>query len=205
MQNWSEKIRQTFGIETFPLGIFYEFEFALRFELGGEQFGVNQPIRRFLKAHERASSIANTAFADPTDVVAFIESWGSSEGPESDFSRLKLVLPEVRRNNFEEHRRYEENEEYPEFWHVAPISDAWQTRELLWLDIAAEMAIQPASDNHNTWLVDFEQKIILNAYDDRGLDIISTEKATLQPIYDKFGDWLLGYDREKMDAVFKAP
>ena len=205
MTNWSEKLQRTFGLDACPHALFYEFEFALRFELGGEQFGMNQPIRRFLQAHQRANSIAETVFGNATNVQAFIKSWGDSKGPASDFSRLKFVLPKIGRGDFAEFTQSDVDEDEREFWHVAPISDALQIRELLWLDIASEMPVEPASYGHNTWLVDFEHEIILNAYDDRGLDVISTKKAMLQPLYEKFADWLLDYDRNKMDAVFKTP
>ena len=166
---------------------------------------MNQPIRRFLQAHQRANSIAETVFGNATDVHAFTKSWGDSKGPASDFSGLKFVLPKIGRGDFAQLTQSDVDEDEREFWHVAPISDALQIRELLWLDIAREMPVEPASYGHNTWLVDFEHEIILNAYDDRGLDVISTKKAMLQPLYEKFSDWLLDYDRNKMDAVFKEP
>lgn len=36
-------------------------------------------------------------------------------------------------------------------------------------------------------------------YDDRGLDIISTDQETLRLIYKKHNDWILDYDREQID------
>lgn len=205
MKDWSEKLQKTFGLEECPHALFYEFEFALRFELGGEHFGMNQPIRRFLQAYQRANSIAETVFGDATNVQAFIKSWGDSNGPASDFSRLKFVLPKVGRGDFTDYAPSDVEEDAREFWHVTPISDALQIRELIWLDIAREMPVEPASYGHNTWLVDFEHEIIFNAYDDRGLDVISTNKAILQPLYEKFADWLHDYDRKMMDDVFKEP
>ena len=205
MKNWLEKLQKTFGLDACSHALFYEFEFALRFELGGEEFGMNQPIRRFLQAHQRASTIAKTTFKNATNVQAVIKSWGNNEGPASDFSRLKFALPEVGRGDFAEFTQSDPDEDQREFWHVAPIYDALQISELLWLDIAKDMPVEPASYGHNTWLVNFEQEIILHAYDDRGLNVISTKKETLQPLYEKFSDWLLDYDRHKMDAVFKTP
>lgn len=86
---------------------------------------------------------------------------------------------------------------------MAPITDGLQINELLWLDIANEMPVEPASHGYSIWLVDFEREVILHAYDDRGLDVISTNKAALLPLYEDFADWLLDYDREKMDASSK--
>lgn len=204
MKDWSEKLQRTFGINPLPYSLFHQFEFALRFELGGDQFGMNQPIRRFLQAHERASSIAEISFGNATDVHAFIIAWGDETGPSCDFSRLKFVLPNVGRGDFTEFPQSDTDEDVREFWHFAPITDPVQIRELLWLDIANEMPVEPASGGCSTWLFDFDNEIILDAYDDRGLDIISTKRTALQPLYEKFADWLLDFDREEMDAAFKV-
>ncbi|WP_409011814.1 DUF3885 domain-containing protein [Aeromonas salmonicida] len=44
--------------------------------------------------------------------------------------------------------------------------------------------------------------LILNLYDDRGMDVISAASDTLKPIYEHFNDWLLDVNREDMDLVF---
>ena len=205
VKDWSEKLQRTFGVNRCPDALLYEFEFAMRFELSGEQFGMNQPIRRFLQAYQRANAIAEKSFRNSTDLYAFIRGWGDKDGPILDCSRLNFVFPNVRRSDFTELSQTDTDEDEREFWYVAPITDSLQIMELLWLDIAHEMPVEPASYGHSTWLVDFENEIILRAYDDRGLDIISTTRKTLQPLYNKFADWLLEYDREKVDAAFKTP
>ena len=205
MSKWSDKLETTFGLKTCSPALFYEFEFALRFELG-HPYGMDKPIRRFLQAHNRASTVAEILFSEIKSVHAFTQSWGNSTGPKSDFGRLNLVFPEIERANFDfklEHTQANDDPEV-EFWHVTPLSDSWQIKELLWIDLANEMPIQPASIDHNTWLVDFDREIILNAYDDRGMDIISMQKSNLEPLYTQFNSWLLDYDRAKMSAVFKA-
>lgn len=53
------------------------------------------------------------------------------------------------------------------------------------------------------FFVNTTKHLILNMYDDRGLDIISKDKKTLLPLYNGFNDWILDYDREKIDTVFK--
>ena len=39
--------------------------------------------------------------------------------------------------------------------------------------------------------------IIVNMYDDRGLDVIAAREA-LMPVYRTFNDWVLDYDRERI-------
>ena len=38
-------------------------------------------------------------------------------------------------------------------------------------------------------------------YDDRGLDVIATNKEILKPLYIEFNDWILEVNREKIDDI----
>lgn len=44
--------------------------------------------------------------------------------------------------------------------------------------------------------------VLFFMYDDRGLDIVAEERAPLLPLYWRFRDWLLDYDRQRMRATF---
>jgi hypothetical protein len=72
---------------------------------------------------------------------------------------------------------------------------------LLWSPMAIEMGIRPALPGW-LFLVDLDRRIAVNPYDDRGMDVISVDRETLVPLYRKFGEWLLDYDREQMDVTF---
>ncbi len=52
------------------------------------------------------------------------------------------------------------------------------------------------------YFINIEKKLIFNMYDDRGLDIIAESKEILQPLYVKHKEWILDYDRNKIDALF---
>ena len=52
------------------------------------------------------------------------------------------------------------------------------------------------------YFVNLSKKIIFNMYDDRGLDIIASDKEILRSLYEKYNDWILNYDRGKIDKVF---
>lgn len=66
---------------------------------------------------------------------------------------------------------------------------------------------QPRLDNifltsKEVFFVNTTKKLIFNMYDDRGLDIIATDKETIRPIYIKHEDWILDYDKDKIDKQF---
>lgn len=57
--------------------------------------------------------------------------------------------------------------------------------------------------NKEVYFVNIGKKLILNMYDDRGLDIIATDKETLRSIYERHNDLILGYDREQIEKQFE--
>ncbi len=52
------------------------------------------------------------------------------------------------------------------------------------------------------FIINKTKSIILNLYDDRGMDVISSNREALIPLYQSHNEWLLNYDRERMDLVF---
>ncbi|WP_313185929.1 DUF3885 domain-containing protein [Sphingobacterium siyangense] len=56
--------------------------------------------------------------------------------------------------------------------------------------------------NKEIYFINISKKLILNMYDDRGLDVVATDIETLRPIYEKHKDWILDYDREQIEKLF---
>ncbi len=52
-------------------------------------------------------------------------------------------------------------------------------------------------------LFNLDLGIMINPYDDRGMDVFGPNRDLLKMLYDKRNDWLLDYDRERMDAAYK--
>ncbi|WP_459768177.1 DUF3885 domain-containing protein [Alkaliphilus crotonatoxidans] len=46
--------------------------------------------------------------------------------------------------------------------------------------------------------------IIYHLYDDRGLDLISNNKASLEKLYIKYNSWILDYDRDRINNLFRV-
>jgi len=53
------------------------------------------------------------------------------------------------------------------------------------------------------YFISLRNKVIFNMYDDRGVDIIASDKQSIAKLYWKYNSWLLDYDREAMDKVFR--
>ena len=53
------------------------------------------------------------------------------------------------------------------------------------------------------YFINLDRPLIYNMYDDRGLDIIASNVKTIEPIYEKYNDWILEYDRELINKQMK--
>lgn len=52
------------------------------------------------------------------------------------------------------------------------------------------------------YFVNVTKKMIFHLYDDRGCDVIASNKEELYGLYKKLNDWILDYDRERIDKMF---
>lgn len=66
-----------------------------------------------------------------------------------------------------------------------------------------EMGIKPAT-NEECFFINIDQKIIFNMYDDRGVDVIGPSIQSIRELYLRHDAWILDYDREKIDCLFKC-
>ncbi|AQT86330.1 hypothetical protein B1222_21030 [Paenibacillus larvae subsp. pulvifaciens] len=52
------------------------------------------------------------------------------------------------------------------------------------------------------YLINSKKHVIYDLYDDRGLDIISCYKESLYKLYTDYNNWILEYDRKRIDKIF---
>lgn len=53
------------------------------------------------------------------------------------------------------------------------------------------------------YFINKTRKMIYHLYDDRGCDVIASDKEDLYLLYETFNEWILNYDRDEIDKVFK--
>jgi len=180
--------------------------FHLRFELGGEYLRCQDaPVPRFVQALTRARKIREAVFANSSQVSAIV---GSMVDTSNDFFSLapnsykRLADSGFRATPIAEWLAPLDPEGEDFIWKAFDVTADVASRDvLLWNSIAYEMPIEPNSPVLS-YLVDLERGILLNVYDDRGMDIIATTAGLVTSYYTTFDSWLLDYDRERMRAVF---
>ncbi|WP_249662566.1 DUF3885 domain-containing protein, partial [Lysinibacillus fusiformis] len=51
--------------------------------------------------------------------------------------------------------------------------------------------------------LNIKKKTIFHVFDDRGCDLLATSPECIRDIYYTYNDWILDYDKDKIDIVFK--
>lgn len=181
----------------------FDSRFWLRFELGGQDYGVvERPVPRFLRALDRARAVADALFPAPFKIIG-LAGVPKSRGKKTDVS-LELAkigfdggvplhtwvgpAPRVEDGDWD--------------WAAFDLSSLPLMRDaLLWNQIACDMRVRPVA-SALSYLVDLERELVVWAYDDRGMDVLGRDARWLNPIYNTFNSWLLDFDRPRMEQVF---
>lgn len=189
--------------------------FYLRFELGGAFSNVHEPVPRFIQAFDRARAIADAVFRSSVTVLAVAASMEPSTDSFADLQSIGFRI-EGRRKLADSAKKHvrpawrapfnptDDDPEAPELhWRAFDLKGERMLRDMLiWNSIACEMSVGPKAAVHS-FLVNFERGLMIDVYDDRGMDVFATDPPAVLPIYQEFNSWLLDYDRPRMDPVMK--
>ena len=69
--------------------------------------------------------------------------------------------------------------------------------------INTDFRIRSPAISGECYFINKSKEIIINLYDDRGMDVIATNKNKLKDLYHNYNQWILDYDRDKIDKLFK--
>ncbi|MDO6851730.1 DUF3885 domain-containing protein [Priestia megaterium] len=56
---------------------------------------------------------------------------------------------------------------------------------------------------YDIYFVNLSKEIIFHLYDDRGCDVLASNKESIKFLYEEYNHWILDYDREEIDLLFK--
>jgi hypothetical protein len=65
-----------------------------------------------------------------------------------------------------------------------------------------DLGIQP-SIFHRIYFLNINRKTIFHVYDDRGCDVLATSPESIRDIYNTYNEWILDYDKDEIDKVFR--
>ena len=190
-------------------GLFYNWSIGLRFDL---QVGRTDTEDYFKEVIGRASTLFETAF-DKADNIFFALIEYKHKRRKIRFGnyafRQVRNLDKSKVAYFKVKHLYEDNRFDQRNVAVTKLTVDRINYKNLFTAIGNSdfTARKPRLDNESfsskeIYFINIDKELILNMYDDRGLDIIASNIETLRPIYTKHNDWILDYDRHQIDKHF---
>lgn len=170
--------------------LFYNNEYALRFEFASKHGGDDKTIFNFL----------NIMFSElfTSGTVVFFKDMSKTydEGAVSVSRFLKKNSAIMWKEN------YFYKSEDPSIESCAMTRYVWETSSdnVKWGKITHSLFPRKAKDlkDYLFYILDPINQIAVDIYDDRGLDVAFCDKNVMQKIYYKFSDWICEYDRKKI-------
>lgn len=198
-----EYLNEKFPNLVFRKPLFYNWDISLRFDLQKEFKNPVEPTDKeyFKQVYLRAKTLFESCFDSPkTEILILVQKYeweGSKIEKENyiftqitDFNKTMIARSQVR-------KIYEPDDE-DDIWNVAIYPTKLE-------NINVDNLIQGIANTdfpdrkpyieEELYFINKTKNIIFHIYDDRGLDILMTDKSELKKLYKKHKDWILEYDR----------
>ncbi len=185
------------------LPIFYESPFALRFEIGDPHLANDQPL--YIRQALWRAKFLYDAIAQP-DILLWVL-YRTKDSNTEDIPKLLerfctlAHLPQPA-------QVYQQETTDSDGAPLVRIFFLWDCQDtppdvvslldgIIQTDFSGFLELASA-----VFFFDTQNALLFHLYDDRGLDIVAAEKQSLLELYQKCSNWLLDYDRKRMDDTF---
>ncbi|MCA1060153.1 DUF3885 domain-containing protein [Rossellomorea aquimaris] len=222
MQNLTNFMQSYFNGLILRPPLFYSSEFGLRFEISmpGEEH-INKENLKQIK--ERTTSLFDHVFHDSDDILLITDVNTVEEDRFLEKRPTKVYQKYIRHKDTLYKLQYkllpwvfqhvddEEDDNMVTHRFILPC----QKRDIRYQQLL--MAISYEDFTHPTQLlkgfqhagleiyfVNVTRKIIYHLYDDRGCDIIASDKEDIRSLYNDRNDWILDYDRQRIENMMNA-
>ncbi|WP_453996178.1 DUF3885 domain-containing protein [Bacillus nitroreducens] len=193
--------------------LFYGWDIGIRFELGVEWFtDIDDHNSRYVRdCYNRAITLFE-ALHSPTDDLYIVIDVNDYDKGKSLKQQLKNFSPYVKKSLLYRLKHQELPYIFPEedeegtykthrFTLTCKPSDMNYVRLLIAI-CNQDLGLRPRM-LHRTYFVNINRKTIFHVYDDRGCDVLAASPSTLKDVYTRYNDWILDYDRTKIEKLFK--
>ncbi len=190
-------------------------EHYMRFELGGE--GNSDSKKRIKQATERGVEIFKQLIGE-SEIIVAVEEWKNDFFDPNDNrknilrilneNQLKRIKGPFKQTYFEENEHrvkvekiFEDDLDCDLLIGKLDIKQQ-QVKEIIKGIASLEMGEEP-SIPQNVYFFSATKEAGFRIYDDRGCDIWANSIDTLRPLYKSLNSWILDYNREEIDNMFK--
>ena len=196
------------GNSRLQLPIFYESRVALRFEIGDPELELSVTKEALNPAYFRAAYLRADALyreMKPFDVLLWVLYRSSEDSAEpteilEKFRRLTaLPAPAEAYSQDTVDADGDPLTRIFLFWDLK--QEAFEKASLLEGILHADFG-GFAELSSAVFFFDTDRHLLYHLYDDRGLDIVAEQKEDIAFLHKKYTNWLLDYDRKRMDDIF---
>ena len=198
-------------MQTLTHPIFYNSKVAIRFNIGddnGNEVYLDNENDLIVNPEyvsaclERAKKVYNSLRKAPNILV--IDGYLYENDCIEDFintviTTIKFIYPQETKVE----KTFEDGEEINHIflcWELNEFNPDKLLNEIIMADLG--------SGNHfltsSVYFVCSDENVLFHLYDDRGADLCAENKEKISHIYYGLNDFILEYDREKIDSIFKA-
>ncbi|UOQ74484.1 DUF3885 domain-containing protein [Hymenobacter cellulosilyticus] len=201
-------------------GLFYRWPSSIRFDLQGAEpmylkpghpgYSSNKQLTYnelyFREVTHRASTLFHAAFYPDDEVMLLYQKSAYKRG------RIKttdFLLRQLGINKSDVVFKKIANP-YQAIWHLgswvrmhfATTASTIPVRPILAAIANQDFRGRSPVIHGDVFFLNVSRGLIFHMYDDRGLDILATDQATLQPLFDTYNSWILDYDRARIEQTF---
>ena len=206
-----KKVIASLGMEQLTHPIFYNSPIGIRFNIGDngdevyidksdEELSVNPNY--ITACLERSLKIYHGLKSEP-DLLA-IEGYLCENEPVEDFISSVVSATDLPQpNEINSKIKHNDKDEFTHVFLFWKLND-FNPNKLLEKIIKADLGNGNVFLTSSVYLVCTKDNVLFHLYDDRGADLVADKKEKIQHIYYKLNDFILDYDREKIDRIFKT-
>jgi len=215
-----EYLTKHFPNLTLKRPLFYSSAIGIRFEIGPSNISLWEDFDRkeinekyFAEASQRAKSIFEQIFESEDELTLVYQKF--SDGRQKIKKRFYLFnqirnLETKKITHTDVKGLYDDDNDFqdPKCYCWKRVEIEVKTKDIDYENILdalinMDFSIRGRSLQGDCFFINKTKNLILNLYDDRGMDVIASKKETLIELYSKYNHWILDYDRKKIDALFK--
>lgn len=191
--------------------LLYSWDIGIRFELGDPELDISQKERYLREAGDRAVHLYRLLHREGDELLVVTNAHFLDRPRRHEW---KLNVYRRRVNDYRILRKLsqvaipyiyadgedDENVETHRFVLECRGRDL-RSEHLIRSLCNTDFDIKP-SIKHDVYVINKTTGTIFHVYDDRGCDVIATSQDALREVYTACNDWILEYDRQRIEAVF---
>lgn len=201
--------------------LFYAWDFGIRFEFALPGAAHEDP-KNLTQIEERSTTIFKQVFQDSDELLLIMDIHCEKEDTFLQKRPIKVyqkyvkstaLLAKLQHTILPSQTWHEEDEGYEAMVthrFVLPC----QTKDIHYRQLLAAISHEDfphptrilknlCRPGYDIFLVNKTRTMVYHLYDDRGCDVIASRKEDLRQLYKDCIEWILDYDREQIDLLFK--